>query len=211
MKKKKLGNLCILLSFCFLLASIFLSVNNRIEDNQAKNASADILESIEEIAEETKEEKQEELSQNESMDNAQNEIYSPLMEMTSVSIDQTAYIGTIKIPVLQLELPVSSEWNYTQLRMTPCRYAGSIYLDNLVLCGHNYSSHFGNLNSLSQGDFVQFIDINGEVINYSVIEIEKLQSTDGSKMTEGDWDLTLFTCTLDGQERVTVRCKRNLT
>jgi sortase A len=26
------------------------------------------------------------------------------------------------------------------------------------------------------------------------------------EMTSGDWDMTLFTCTVGGQSRVTVRC-----
>lgn len=29
-------------------------------------------------------------------------------------------------------------------------------------------------------------------------------------MKEGDWDLTLFTCTFGGQQRFTVRCSMNV-
>ena len=30
--------------------------------------------------------------------------------------------------------------------------------------------------------------------------------TSVQEMTDGDWDLTLFTCTVGGKSRVTVRC-----
>ena len=42
---------------------------------------------------------------------------------------------------------------------------------------------------------------------YEVVQTDLLIGTDVSAMAEGDenWDLTLFTCTLSGQSRVTVR------
>ena len=39
-------------------------------------------------------------------------------------------------------------------------------------------------------------------------EIERLRPTAVKEMTSGDWDLTLFTCTVGGQSRVTVRCEK---
>jgi len=38
--------------------------------------------------------------------------------------------------------------------------------------------------------------------------VETLQPTAVEEMCSGDWDLTLFTCTLGGKFRVTVRCDR---
>lgn len=41
---------------------------------------------------------------------------------------------------------------------------------------------------------------------YEVIELETLSPFAIEEMTGGNWDLTLFTCTVGGQYRVTVRC-----
>jgi len=38
--------------------------------------------------------------------------------------------------------------------------------------------------------------------------VETLMPTDIKEMTSGEFDLTLFTCTVGGQYRVTVRCDR---
>lgn len=132
-------------------------------------------------------------------------------DMGTVAIDDYEYIGTLTIPSLNLDLAIISDWSYAGLKITPARYSGSVSTDDLVICGHNYTHHFGNLKYLESGDTVYFKDINGSIYNYEVLEIETLQDTAIEEMTShisGDWDLTLFTCTLDGQTRITVRCGR---
>ena len=62
--------------------------------------------------------------------------------------------------------------------------------------------------NLSQGDPVTFTDIDGNVFCYQVSEIEILSPYSIQEMTSGDWDLTLFTCTIGGQTRVAVRCEQ---
>ena len=43
---------------------------------------------------------------------------------------------------------------------------------------------------------------------YEVVSLEILNPEDVEPMEEGDWDLTLFTCTIGGQTRVTIRLER---
>lgn len=133
-------------------------------------------------------------------------VLNPDMEMPTVSIDGVGYIGYLVIPSLELELPIASEWSYPQLRTSPCRYTGSAYLGSLVICGHNYSSHFGNLKNLKAGDSVLFTDADGNVLEYRVVSVEELRPMAVEEMKTGDWDLSLFTCTIGGRTRVTVRC-----
>ena len=83
------------------------------------------------------------------------------MEMPTQEIDGQRYIGTLRLESLGLTLPIISEWDYTRLRIAPCRYAGSAYLDNMVIAAHNYESHFGQLKNLSQGEQITFTDIDG--------------------------------------------------
>ena len=131
----------------------------------------------------------------------------PQREMTVKTVNGKPYIGVLAVPVLGLELPVIQEWNYPNLRVAPCRYVGSVYTNDLVLAAHNYISHFGNLKRLHPGDIVTFTDVEGNKFHYEVEVLETLESTAVEEMTSGIWDLSLFTCTVGGQLRVTVRCK----
>lgn len=135
-------------------------------------------------------------------------VFNPRMEMPTEDIDGEAYIGVLEIPALEVKLPVISQWNYDRLLIAPCRYAGSVYMGNMVIAAHNYDSHFGRIQNLRTGDIITFTDIDGNNFAYSVASIEILKSTAIEEMTAGEYDLTLFTCTFGGKSRVTVRCSR---
>lgn len=132
----------------------------------------------------------------------------PEMEMPVRVIDGGEYIGVIELPSLSLTLPVLSELTAVNLTVSPCRYVGSAYLDNLVIAAHNYTSHFARLRDLAYGDTVIFTDADGNVFTYEVAQIEMLAPTQVNEMTDGDWPLSLFTCTYGGGARVTVRCEK---
>ncbi len=130
------------------------------------------------------------------------------LEMTEVEIDGYWYIGYLAVPELELELPVMSDWSYEQLRIAPCRYRGSVLTEDLVLMAHNYPSHFGKVKSVPVGTRMTFTDMDGRVTEYEVLAIEVLAPTAVEDVTAGEFDLTLFTCTYDGKNRVTIRCDR---
>ena len=98
----------------------------------------------------------------------------PNMDMPAETINGIDFIGVLRIPALELELPIISEWNYTNLKTAPCRYSGSAYLNNLIICGHNYTSHFGNLKNLTDGDGATGTDIDGNVFIYKTMERDTL-------------------------------------
>lgn len=125
-----------------------------------------------------------------------------------VYVDGHAYIGYLTVPSQNLELPILSAWSYDNLKIAPCSYSGSIYSNDLVLCGHNYRSHFGRLNNLSIGDTIRFINVFGVVTDYRVAELQVLRPTAVDKMTKSRFDMTLFTCNMAGNARFTVRCMR---
>lgn len=125
-----------------------------------------------------------------------------------IEIEGELYGGILSIPKLGSVLPVDMELSKEQLRNTPCRYKGSVQEDSMIIAAHNYARHFGNLSLLEAGDEVYFVDAQGKQHEYLVSESEILDAYDVQEMEEGDWDLTLFTCTYGGQSRVTVRCKR---
>lgn len=121
-------------------------------------------------------------------------------------VDGQAYIGILEIPSKELVLPVMNEWNYTNLKSAPCRFDGSLYEKNLIIVAHNYRSHFGQLKDLKIGDNVIFTDANGRTFCFEVIAFETIEPSGVSTMKSGDWELTLFTCTLGGSKRLAVRC-----
>ena len=136
-------------------------------------------------------------------------ILNPEMDMPEQTVNGWNYIGFLEIPALELSLPIISRWSDAALKAAPCRYVGSAYTNDLVIAGHNYRSHFANLKNVPEGSPVYFTDMDGNRFSYEVTLIETLHSTDVEEMQSGDWDLSLFTCTMNGQYRATVRC--NLT
>ncbi len=129
-------------------------------------------------------------------------------KMTEVEINGHAYIGYLSIPKLELELPVMADWSYSKLRISPCRYTGSVRGEDLVIIAHNYASHFGGLSKLAEGDSVIFTDMDGVVTAYQVVVQDVLDPYAVEEITSGEFDLTLFTCTYGGKSRVTVYCDR---
>ena len=137
---------------------------------------------------------------------------NPEMEMPEVSLpglEEAGCIGILEIPSINIKLPVLSTWSYSLLKKAPCRYTGSIYLDNMVIAAHNSEAHFKKISNLQKGDIVTFTDAVGNVFTYSVAGIELLKPDEVDNMTNGQWPLTLFTCTYGGASRVTVRCEKN--
>ena len=128
-------------------------------------------------------------------------------DMPVVDVDGKSFIGTVGIPSLNLLLPIQNEWSNENAKYAVCRYLGSVYENNLIIAGHNYVEHFGNLKNLSTGDDVVVTDMNGKSFYFKVSNIETLGAYDVDEMEAGEWDLTLFTCTIGGQNRVTVRCE----
>lgn len=204
--KPKRGTAWINLGLLLLAAALFLAAYNRNESYQAQRQSDVVLEEMSEaLAQTVPAQTVPGQTEPPELPEAMEE---PLREMPVRTIRGRDYIGVLTIPALNLELPVLSQWDYTNLRIAPCRYEGSVYNGSLILCAHNYSSHFGRLKSLREGDVVQFTDMDDNVYTYQVVGLETLSPTDVEGMESGDWDLTLFTCTVGGQSRVTVRLER---
>jgi sortase A len=75
----------------------------------------------------------------------------------------------------------------------------------MVIGAHNYRNHFGRLGSLKFGDVVIIVDSRGDEHRYVVESVTTLNETEVTAMINSPFDLTLFTCTPDRKDRVTVR------
>lgn len=203
---KKSGYTLIIIGIVLLCValSIFLyneAISLRAEDASARAVSAIKEEIIHNLQNGTIE--REEHVQEETEDVVEEHVYQ---EMSSITIDGTDYVGYISVPSVDIELPVIAEWNYDNLKLAPCRYTGSIHEDDLVICGHNYRSQFNPLQDVEIGSVVTFVDVFGNLTTYEILEIEVINPTDISLMTESEYPLTLFTCTYGGQARRAIRC-----
>ena len=129
-------------------------------------------------------------------------------EMPTVELNGYRYIGVLEVPDLELSLPVMEQWDYDRLKISPCRFAGNLYADDLVICAHNYPEHFSSLKSVPVGTEIRFTDAEGTMFRYNVASFDTMGHNDVERMVTGDWDLTLFTCDTGGQSRIAVRCDR---
>lgn len=203
--RNKIGMLCMILGTALLVGALSLFLMNQEESIQAGSAAVAAMPQLVEEIQIARE-------QGETTPEMPNVPVELLTEeekkMTEKTIDGYAYIGYLSIPVLELELPIMADWDYTRLRIAPCRYYGTLKGEDLVLMAHNYASHFGRLSELAEGDSVIFTDMDGAVTSYEVVGRDILDPYAVEEMTAGDYDLTLFTCTYGGSTRVTVYCDR---
>ena len=203
----KRGKLCTALGLLLLLAALGLTAYNLWRDAMASMSVDVVLERLTPTLS-SRQSELPALSSGEALEEAfvPDYVLNPEMAMPEEIIDGRNYIGVLDIPALGLSFPIISEWSYDALQIAPCRYSGSAYLDNLVIAGHNYRSHFASLPQLQPGDTVTFTDMDGNVFSYAVSSLETPSPYAVSDMTSGDWDLTLFTCTVGGQSRLAIRC-----
>ena len=206
MRKNSKGNILIFLGILMILGAVGLAGYNFWDANRAREAAEQITDQlIDKIDESVKDEE------------TAAPYVDPNTPMPVEVIDGYEYIGILEIPSEDLSLPVMNEWDYTRLKISPCRFTGSYYSDDLVICAHNYDKHLGRLLNIDLGVDVYFTNVEGLTIHYIVTNRETVEPTDVERMIENtgnsetsllDWDMTLFTCNLGGQTRFAVRCSR---
>ena len=185
-------------SVLLLVVAGMLLYYNSSENNRVEEDNLETVTELENILE------QQNTEQNNQAQDGENS--SIPLQKTSININGHDYIGIVYIPILNnLALPVIETCNNDNLRVSICKYSGSLQENNLVIAGHNYKSSFGKLSSLAVGNIAYFKDVNGTVYKYHCKSIETLAPNKVYEMQTGDWDLTLFTCTYNGANRVAYR------
>lgn len=132
--------------------------------------------------------------------------------MPVIRIDGIEYIGEIRIPDLNMDLPVRASVDYTKLKESPCRYSGSYIDDSLVICAHDYAKGFSRLSSLDDGSELFFTNANGEVYRYVIRSHTRVSDEYIGNLTEkaGEdaFDIALVTCNMGGQAGYAAWCVR---
>ena len=106
--RKWIGAVCVFLGVICLLCAVGFVVYNRWEAENAAKVTDSLLVDVQSvIAEQSAEQKD---SQS---------------KMPTINVDGYECIGILSIPVLDLELPVLTDWSYAKLKKAPCIYYGS--------------------------------------------------------------------------------------
>lgn len=188
---KKTGIVFVLAGTVLILSALSLFLYNQYEDAQAGRKAENLLTAVQSVIRETE---------------TPPKTLDPELPITE--IEEYGYVGYLFIPDLELELPVMSEWDYSRLKIAPCRQFGSSRTDDLVIAAHNYKNHFGQLSQLEVGDPVFFTDMDGIKNTYEVTAVDTLAPTDVEAVQSSGYALVLYTCTYGGKTRVTVFCDR---
>lgn len=190
MKRK---NIYFLIGTICILVAAFIFAKNTLEDYEVNKTTQSITEQLIKDDDDASKEKGKYLK-------------NPKMEMPVKEIDGHEYIGYVKIKRLGLKLPIMSSWSYEKIKISPARYQGSVYEDNMVLLAHNYHAHFGKLYQLEKNDEIVFYDMDDNEFVFKVKDKEEIRGDKLDELLSGEWDLTLFTCTLSGEFRTVIRC-----
>lgn len=182
----RIGQVFIILGILLIAISTYLLVDDLIAEKHAATSSKEVLELMEQTT-----------------DNV-----TQLSNTNTISINGDSYIGVLYIPTLNLELPVMTKYSDANLQKAPCVYYGSLHTNDLIICAHSYKAHFKYLSKLSKHDYIIIKDINNQEYYYEVLFTEVLSATDVLEMIDNEYDLTLYTCTPDGQKRITIRCNK---
>lgn len=201
---RKLGKVLVILGCCCVIAAAALYGYNTWISYRAAMASSKLTHSVDALLK-----KSASSGSDVKEDSLLNDSDTESAEKSALSMDVNGceVVGTISLPTIDIELAVLSNWSYVNLNISACRYSGTPDRQ-LILLAHDYDSHFGLIYKLKTGDPVRFVDVNGKVYNYKVTGSEIKGKYQLQEIVSGDWDLTLFTCTYGGQNRVVVRCKR---
>lgn len=122
-------------------------------------------------------------------------------------------IARLDIARLGLSLPVLSETTDNALKISACRYHGTVpgAEGNLVITGHDYRSGaiFGRLNKMDEGDDVLLTGKDGKTYAYTVYAIDHIKPDEAGRLydTEYGSELSLLTCEDSGNGRLLVRCR----
>lgn len=202
--KNKCSLVFIAIGTALILSALFLCIYNIIEDKKSGEKAEIMLNNLKsEMTVDVTEMPTNDFFEGFEEDDEETE--SPVKD-----VEGEQFIGYLTMPTVNLELAVMSDWSYEKLDISPCRYRGNAENKDLIIAAHNYSSHFRNIDGLNSGDIFYFTDVNGKVYEYQVISTEQINGTDIDAMvndTDESWDITMFTCTLDGRNRITVRGK----
>ncbi len=136
--------------------------------------------------------------------------------------DGTEYVSvaTVTIPSISVKYPIllpeeqTTESIEETLKVAPCKFWGPEIneVGNYCIVGHNYRNKkfFSKVPTLTNGAIIELTGVNGITVKYAVYDKYSVIPTDvscTSQLTNGRREVTLITCTDDGEKRVIVKAR----
>ena len=122
--------------------------------------------------------------------------------------------------VARINIPILNTWSDELLKISPCYFHGSKpnEIGNFCIVGHNYRNEkfFSKVPKLVNGDLIEITDLSGKTLNYYVydkfiVDPDDESSTDcTTQLTNGNTEITIITCTNDGENRVIVKARAEI-
>lgn len=133
------------------------------------------------------------------------------IEPEKVYMEDYEVMGTIKIPKTGIEYPVLERVTVRSIEIAVAiAYGpGLNEVGNTVIYGHNYRNglFFSDNKKLSNGDKIYITDKYGEKVTYEIYNIYQTSANDATyftRDTEGRREISLQTCTDDGNGRIII-------
>ena len=122
----------------------------------------------------------------------------------------------MEIKKLNIKYPIFSTYSDEFLKIGVCRFCGPTpnKIGNLCIAGHNYydSRFFSKLNEIEQNDLINIYDNFGNkyiYYVYNIYEINENDTTCTNQNTNGNYELTLVTCTsFNNSKRLVVKARQ---
>lgn len=125
-------------------------------------------------------------------------------------------IGIIEIEKLDIYYPIFSSYNDDLLKISPCRFYGTLpgKIGNLCIAGHNYDNDkfFSKINNLNINDEIILYNNSDKKFSYFVFDKYEVKSTDLSPIysyNSNSSQLTLITCNNLNNNRIVIKALYN--
>lgn len=114
------------------------------------------------------------------------------LQMPVMEIDRQNFVGLIEASGYSKELPIYSSWSENKISSYPCRFSGSVYSNDLIICGSSNAGQFDFMKTISLNYFIYITDFYGYKYKYSVSDIQTTKDVSAQNLNSFNADLLLF-------------------
>ncbi len=196
--KKKIISIIVIILIITLYFFIFSFIYDNFRERKRNEVNNKIIDKIDKIIEDNKE------SKDKKEEVVEKKVYVNTIKYT--------VLGKIHIKRINFNQSILKENNSKSFNTSVVKIGGPNIntIGNVVIGGHNFmkKEYFYGIRKLKKGDLIKITDLNGISVTYVVSSKGEANANDASyfKVTkENTRELTLATCTLDGNIKYYVK------